>query len=146
MPPMLSRHRDTLEVLRSQVLKLEQVAHELSRALRNDDAVRLRNALQARGKVRRLADDGLLLRSTGADQVADDHQPRCDAYARLEGRVGLQSTTAATNSSPRARLALRRPRALEDTRSRSGPRRPCTSPRSRRSAARSPQHTSGRPK
>ena len=52
-----------LRSLCTKVLKLEQVAHELSSALRNDDAVRLRNALQARGKVRRLADDCLLLRS-----------------------------------------------------------------------------------
>ena len=40
-------------------------------------------ALQACGKVRRLAYDGLLLRIAGADQVADDHQPRCDADAGL---------------------------------------------------------------
>ena len=65
------------------VLKLEQVAHELPSALRNDHAVRLCNALQARRKVRRLAYDGLLLRSARADQVADDHQSRCDADARL---------------------------------------------------------------
>ena len=80
-----SSHRpcDALEVLRSKVLKLEQIAHELPSALRNDDAVRLRNALQARRKVRRLANDGLLLRSARADQVADDHQARCDADTRL---------------------------------------------------------------
>jgi hypothetical protein len=76
-------------VLRSKVLKLEQVAKELSRALRNDHAVRLRNALQARRKVRRLAYDCLLLRSARTDQVADDHQTRCDAYARLKGRMAL---------------------------------------------------------
>ena len=39
------------------------------------DAVRLCDALQASGKVRRLAYDGLLLRSARADQVADNHQP-----------------------------------------------------------------------
>jgi hypothetical protein len=42
-----------------------------------------RNALQASRKVRRLANDGLLLRSAGAHEVANDHQTRCDAYARL---------------------------------------------------------------
>ena len=57
---------------------------------RNHDAVRLRNALQARRKVRRLANDGLLLRSARPDQVADDHKTRCDADAGLQGRVGLQ--------------------------------------------------------
>ena len=88
--PGSHRPRDALEVLCSKVLKLEQVAHELSSALGNDHAVRLCNALQARCKVRRLADDGLLLRSARADQIADDHQSRRDADARLQGRVGLQ--------------------------------------------------------
>ena len=36
---------DTLEVLPSKVFKLEQVAHELSGAFRNDHAVWLRDAL-----------------------------------------------------------------------------------------------------
>ena len=30
--------------------------------------------------------------SARSDQIANDHQPRRDAYTRLEGRVGLQST------------------------------------------------------
>ena len=55
-----------------------------------DDAVRLCNALQACRKVWRLADDGLLLRSARADQVADDHQARRNADTGLQGRVGLQ--------------------------------------------------------
>jgi class 3 adenylate cyclase len=62
----------------SEVLKLEQFAHELPSALRNDHAVRLRNALQARRKVRRLPNDGLLLGSARSDQITDDHQPCCD--------------------------------------------------------------------
>ena len=77
--PGSHRPRDTLEVLCSKVLKLEQIAHELPSALRNHDAVRLCNALQACRKVRRLAYDGLLLRSTRTDQIADYHQSRCDA-------------------------------------------------------------------
>ena len=67
----------------AQGLKLEQVAHRASACFGNHHVVRLRNALQARSKVRRLAYDGLLLRSTRADKVADDHQPRCDADTRL---------------------------------------------------------------
>ena len=43
--PGSHRPRDTFEVLRPKVFKLEQIAHELPRALRNNDAVRLRNAL-----------------------------------------------------------------------------------------------------
>ena len=90
--PGSHRPGDALEVLCPEVLKLEQIAEELSRALGNDDAVRLCNALQARRKVRRLAYDGLLLRSARSDQVADDHQSRCDADTGLQGRVGLQAT------------------------------------------------------
>ena len=55
----------------AKVLKLEEVPHELPSALRNDHAVRLSNALQARRKVRRLANDCLLLRSARSDQIAD---------------------------------------------------------------------------
>ena len=75
-----------------QVLKLEQIAHEPSRTLRNHDAVRLCNALQPGSKVRRLAHDGLLLRCTRADQIADDYKTRCYADAGLKGRVGPQGT------------------------------------------------------
>ena len=77
------RTYDALEVLCAEVLKLKQVPDELASCLSNHNAVRLRNALQARGKVGRLANDGLFLRSAGADQVTHDHQPRSDAYARL---------------------------------------------------------------
>ena len=94
------RPGDALEVLCPEVLKLEQIAEKLSRAFGNDDPVRLGDALQACRKVRRLADDAALLSIARADQVADHHQPRRDADTRLQGRVGLERTTAATNSSP----------------------------------------------
>jgi hypothetical protein len=71
------------QVPRSQVLKLEQVTHELPTAFRYDDAVRLPNALKARCKIRRLAYDGLLLRSAGPDEVTDDHETRGDADTGL---------------------------------------------------------------
>ena len=71
-PPKLAPdRRDALEVLCSEVLKLEQIAEQLAGALGNDDAVRLGNALQACRKVRRLADDAALLRLTRSDQIAD---------------------------------------------------------------------------
>jgi hypothetical protein len=88
--PGSHRTGDPFEVYRAEVLELEQVAHEPPCALSDDNAVRLSNALQARRKVRRLANDCLLLRSAGADQVADDHQTRCDADARLKGSIRLQ--------------------------------------------------------
>ena len=53
--------------------ELEEVAHELPSALRNDHAVRLRNTLQARRKVGRLPTDGLLRkRLTLTDQDFKD--------------------------------------------------------------------------
>ena len=100
--PGSHRPSNALEVLCSEVLKLEQIAQELSGALGNDDAVRLCNALQACCKVRRLADDGLLLRSARSDQVADDHQSRGNTDARLQGRVGLQVTYSRDQLQPRA--------------------------------------------
>jgi hypothetical protein len=74
--PGAYRSRDAFEFLRPNVLKLEQVAHELPSTLRNDHGVGLRHALQTRRNVRRLANDGLLLRSAGADQITNDHQTR----------------------------------------------------------------------
>ena len=83
---------NALEFLRAKVFKLEEAAHELPSALCNDHHVRLRDALQARRKIWRLANDGLLLRSARPDQVAHNHQTRCDTHTRLHDRVGLQST------------------------------------------------------
>src|SRR6202042_2232174 len=81
-------------------LKLEQVAHKLPSALRNNHTVRLRNALQACRKVGRLANDCLLLRSTRPNQIADYHQSRCDTDTGLQGRVGLQSTYSSDQLQP----------------------------------------------
>jgi hypothetical protein len=104
------------------VLKLKQVAHELLSARGNDHAVRLRNALQARRKIRRLTYDGLLLGSAGADQVADDYEARSDADARLEGRLGLQGTYSSHQLQARSDspfrivlVRLRIPKVDEDT-------------------------------
>ena len=95
------RPDDTLEVLCPEVLKLEQVAHELSRTFGNDHAVRFCNALQACRKVRRLANDCLLLRSARSDQVADNNEAGCDADTGLQRSTWVFSApTAATNSSP----------------------------------------------
>ena len=81
---------DTLQVFGSKVLKFEQVAEELSRALSDDDGVRFSNSLQARRKVRRLADDAALLRCSRSDQIADDDQPRGNAHAGLKWASRLQ--------------------------------------------------------
>jgi hypothetical protein len=99
--PGSRRPRNALEVLCSEVLKLEQITKELSRIFGNDHAVGLCNSLQARRKVRRLTNNASLLRLSGADQVADDHKTRCDADARLEGRMGLQSANSSDQLQPR---------------------------------------------
>ena len=52
----------SLDFLGPEVLKLEQIAEELPRALRDDDCVWLGNPLQTCRKVRRLPDDAALLR------------------------------------------------------------------------------------
>jgi hypothetical protein len=90
--PGSHRPCNALEVLCSEVLKLEQIAEQFSRAFGNHYAVRLCDTLQARRKVRRLAYDCLLLRSARPNQVADHHQSGRNADTRLQGRVGLQNT------------------------------------------------------
>jgi hypothetical protein len=46
------------------------------------------------------------LRSSRADQIADDYQPSCDAYARLKGRVGLEGTYGRDRRQPRSHSPL----------------------------------------
>ena len=95
------RPGDALEVLGPEVLQLEQIAEQFSRALGDDDGVRLGNALQACREVRRLADDAALLRLTRSDQIADHDQPGGNADAGLQRSTGASSAvTAAINSSP----------------------------------------------
>src|SRR5215472_12944587 len=99
--PRSQRARYALKGLRAEVVKLEQIAHELAGTLRNHNAVRLRHTLQARRKVWRLTDYGLLLRSARPDEVADNHQSRCDADSRLQGRTDPQSPYANYQLQPR---------------------------------------------
>ena len=146
--PGSHRPCDTLQVLGSEVLKLEQDCQRSFRVLSRDNhAVGLRDALQARRKVWRLADDGLLLRSAGPDQITNDHQTRRDTDTLLQGCVASSGPLhPPPTPARRARPAPRRPRALGDSQSRPSPRRLCTSLRSRRSVALFPRRTSGRPK
>ena len=82
--------------------KLEQIAEQFSCALSDDDGVRLGNALQTRRKVRRLADDCLLLSRTRSDQVADDDEPGGDADAGLQRSAGSSAPlTACDQLQPR---------------------------------------------
>src|SRR5262249_32077448 len=83
---------DTFEFLITKVLKLEQVTHEPASGLRNGHTVRLCDTLQACRHVWRLANNGLHLRSTRADQIANDHHSRCDANTRVQRCLRLQTT------------------------------------------------------
>ena len=81
--------------------KIEQIAEELSRALSDDHRVRLGNALQTCRKVRRLADNRLLLSSTRSDQIADYDQPGGNAHAGLQWSAGLQPAHRLDQLQPR---------------------------------------------
>ena len=52
---------------------LEQIANQPARACGDNDSIRLRQALQSGGKVRRFTHDRLLLRRAFADQIAYNH-------------------------------------------------------------------------
>src|SRR5215831_9178810 len=66
---------DALEVYRVEVLKFEKIAEKLSRALGDDDHVRLGKPLQARREVRRFTNDAPLLHLSRSDQVANHDEP-----------------------------------------------------------------------
>ena len=79
---------DALEVFQPEIPEFEEIAEEPSRPVGNDDPIRLRYPLQARRKVRRLADDAALLRLARADKIADHNQTRRDPDADMQGRTG----------------------------------------------------------
>src|SRR5215471_2721413 len=90
------RVSDALEVPGPEVLKLKQTAKKPSRALGDDNHVRLGNALQARRKVRRFTDDAALLRVARPDQVADDDQPGRNPDTGLQRSARLESSPILT--------------------------------------------------
>ena len=94
-----------LQRLRPEIHDLEPRADLPARALGNHDGVRLGQRLQAGGEVGRFADDRLLLRRAGADQIADHHQPGGDADAHLQRVPALRSSPTASTSARPARTA-----------------------------------------
>ena len=73
------------------VLEVEVIAEHRARGRADDDLVRLRQRLQTRRQVRRLADDRGLRCGSFADLVADDHRSGGDADPHREldtGRPG----------------------------------------------------------
>ncbi len=133
--PRPHRPGDAGDVPGPEVPELEEIAEKLPRPLGNHYRARIGHGLQTGGKVRRLADDRLLLGRTGADEVADHHQagrnpdphPQGNAGQRFklgycfdQGKPGLRRTFG---------VILMRPR---DSRNRPAPRRPYTWRRTRR--------------
>ena len=136
-----------LSSLRPKVLELEEIAEKSSRAFGDDDHVRLGDTLQARRKVRRLADHAALLRLTRSDEVADDDQAGCNADAGLLGSMRLERSHRRDQLEPSpyrplgvVLMGVRIAKIHEDTVAH------ISSRRSRRSGARSRRRISDRPK
>jgi hypothetical protein len=83
-PSIGRRPCDALEVLGPEVLQLEEITEESSRALSDDDRIRLGDALKARREIRRLAHDSTFLGVPGPGEIADYDQAGRNADAHLE--------------------------------------------------------------
>jgi hypothetical protein len=88
--PGAYRPGDALEVPVPEVLQLKQIAEKPSRALGDDDHIRLGDALQARREVRRFTNDAALLRVPRSDQIAHDDQPGRNADTGLQRSTRLE--------------------------------------------------------
>ena len=106
--PDAHRPAGALELLRPELIELEQVAQQFPGVLGDDDAVRLGDSLQARGAIRRLADDGRLARIPRSEKIADDHDPGRDAHSHVQRslRCGLQLRRRFRDRKPRPHRAL----------------------------------------
>src|SRR6516225_7492730 len=83
------RRTNALEILNPEIFEIEQTGEKFSGAVGDDDGVGLGQRLQARRKVRRVADDRIApLGSTVPDEVAHDHEPRRDPDPHLQWRTG----------------------------------------------------------
>src|SRR3984893_18214637 len=75
--------RNPLQILATKVSYVEHVAKKAACRLAQHDLVRQSDPLQARREIGRVADDGLLLRSTLSHEVADHYKASRDADAHL---------------------------------------------------------------
>ena len=89
----LDRLGEALDRVPAQILQAEPVADQPPGRGRHDDAARIGEALQPRGEIGRVADDGLLLRGALPDDIArDDEAGRDpDPHGELLARAGLQA-------------------------------------------------------
>ena len=72
------------QLLRSEILDVEQRANLPPRALGSNEHARLGQRLQAGGKVWRLPDNAAFLRRTRTDQIADHDEPGGNADPYLQ--------------------------------------------------------------
>ena len=70
---------ETRELLRSEILDLEERADLAPRTVTNQECTRLGQRLQPRREVRRITDHPALLRGACTDQIADHDKAACDA-------------------------------------------------------------------
>ena len=106
--PGSRRQGDALEVPGPEVLQLEQIAEQFSRALGDDDRVRFGDRLQPRREVRRVADDTALLRLSRSQKIADDHDPGRDPdpYVQRRARRGAEFRRGLDDGEPGPHGAL----------------------------------------
>ena len=85
--PCLHMVAESLQLLRAEIVELEQPLGQRARGVVDDDAVGLGHRLQPRGDVRRIADGGDLLGHAAADQFADNDKTGGDADPHLKFHV-----------------------------------------------------------
>ncbi len=102
------RPRDAFELERPEKLDLEQLAEQISGALRDHDAVGSRGHLQPGGQVRRVADSDALLRLSRPNDIADDDDSRRDPNPHMQRllRCGLQLRSRFGDRQPRPHRLL----------------------------------------
>src|SRR5262249_29746666 len=81
---------EALEVPKPKLLQFKEIAEKSTRAVTDDDHVRLGNLLQPRREIRRLPNDAALLRLPPADEIADDGQPGRNSDTGLQGSARLE--------------------------------------------------------
>ena len=79
-----------LRSLQPRSFRSKQPAEKLARGVTDDDRVGLRDPLQVRRQIRRLANDLALVRVLRSDQFADHHHAGCDADADLQRPARFQ--------------------------------------------------------
>jgi hypothetical protein len=81
---------EALKVPGPDVLQFKEIADKSTRAVANDDNIRLGNPLQSRRKIRRLANDAALLRLARADEIADDDHSGRNSDTGLQGSARFE--------------------------------------------------------